>query len=298
MWAITSYFNPVCSKRRLSNYRVFRANLCVPLVTIELAFDGHFQLTKDDADTLIQISGAALLWQKERLLNVAIKSVPQTVKNIAWLDCDVIFERTDWMHEAKQKLNEVNILQLYSDLVDLGPADDQSNAKHLPATGRGIISAGLTQQDAATSEKIRSMLTGLAWAARRSILEKHGFYDAMIVGGGDVSIYHAMYGRFEHEMQYHLIYGPRQGHYLKWARPFHRTVGEKVGHVPGRIYHLWHGGILHRNYLERHRSLMGFDFDPDIDLRIGPNGAWEWARRRPDLEEFLQKYFSSRAEVE
>ena len=91
MWAITSYFNPVGFKRRLSNYRVFRANLAVPLVTVELSFDGRFELTDDDADILIQLSGGAVLWQKERLLNIAIQSVPKNAKNIAWLDCDVIF---------------------------------------------------------------------------------------------------------------------------------------------------------------------------------------------------------------
>jgi hypothetical protein len=62
----------------------------------KLSFDGGFELTKDDADILIQISGGAVLWQKERLLNLAIKLVPLHVKSIAWLDCDVIFDRPDW----------------------------------------------------------------------------------------------------------------------------------------------------------------------------------------------------------
>jgi hypothetical protein len=187
VWAITSYFNSAPDKRRLQNYRVFRAKLGVPLVTVELSFDGHFD---DDADILIQISGGAVLWQKERLLNVALKSVPQNARNIAWLDCDIVFERTDWMHEAKLKLCDVNIAQLYSDLVDLGPGD-QSNIQYdsLRSSGHGIISRGLRQLTA-TPEAIRLTLPGLAWAARRDILEDHGFYDAMIMGGGDTSMFH------------------------------------------------------------------------------------------------------------
>ena len=66
MWAITSYFNPVGYRRRLSNYRTFRADLAVPLVAVELSFDGRFELTDDDADILIQLSGGAVLWQKDR----------------------------------------------------------------------------------------------------------------------------------------------------------------------------------------------------------------------------------------
>ena len=93
MWAITSYYNPVRYKRRLSNYRLFRANLGVPLVAVELSFDGQFELTEKDADILLQISGGAVLWQKERLLNLAIKAVPPNASSIAWIDCDTMKNR-------------------------------------------------------------------------------------------------------------------------------------------------------------------------------------------------------------
>ena len=124
MWALTTYFNPVRYKRRLSNYRIFRSNLHIPLVTVELSFDGHFELTKNDADVLIQLSGGAVLWQKERLLNIAIKSVPSDVKNIAWLDCDILFKRKDWVEEAERQLNErYNIIQLFSKVIYLNKED-------------------------------------------------------------------------------------------------------------------------------------------------------------------------------
>ena len=75
MWAITSYFNPVGYKRRLSNYRMFRANLGAPLVTVELSFDGRFELTDQDADVLIHFVMVPCSG-KERLLNLALKAVP------------------------------------------------------------------------------------------------------------------------------------------------------------------------------------------------------------------------------
>lgn len=120
----------------------------------------------------------------------------------------------------------------------------------------------------------------------------------MIIGSGDLSIFHAMHGQFEHELQRRLLSRTHEEHYLMWARPYHRTVGGKVSNVVGRIYHLYHGKFINRNYRGRHDLLAGFDFDPDIDLRIEPNGAWQWARPRPDLEDFLRKYFVSRTEDE
>ena len=83
IWAITSFFNPVRYQRRLLNYRVFRSRLGIPLVAVELSFDGQFELTKCDADILIQVSGGAVHWQKERLLNIALESVPPMLK--VWL---------------------------------------------------------------------------------------------------------------------------------------------------------------------------------------------------------------------
>ena len=124
MWALTTYFNPVRYKRRLSNYRIFRSNLHIPLVTVELSFDGQFELTKNDADVLIQLSGGAVLWQKERLLNIAINSFPSDVKNIAWLDCDIYLVRNDWVEEAERQLNEqYNIVQLFSKAIYLNKED-------------------------------------------------------------------------------------------------------------------------------------------------------------------------------
>ncbi len=80
--------------------------------------------------------------------------------------------------------------------------------------------------------------------------------------------------------------------------PFHKSVAERFGHLPGMIYHLKHGALKNRQYLARHEQLAGFGFDPEFDIRIGPNGAWHWARPRPDLEAFLRDYFVSRAEDE
>ena len=52
---ITSYFNPAGYRRRLLNYRRFRAALQVPLAAVELSFDGCWELADDDADYLVRV---------------------------------------------------------------------------------------------------------------------------------------------------------------------------------------------------------------------------------------------------
>lgn len=298
VWAITSYFNPVRYKRRLSNYHYFRANLCVPLVTVELSFDGRFELNKSDADILLQISGGAVLWQKERLLNLALRAVPQAVDRIAWIDCDLILRRPDWVEEAKRQLDNFGVVQLFSNAIHLKSEDisltQPESGKHDSVPG--IVGLSDAKQVILVKSNLNYYQSGFAWAARREILEEHSFYDAAIIGGGDCMMVGAALGQFDGIAQRFLLNETRRRHYLEWAQPFYDAVSERIGHVPGTIYHLSHGDLRNRKYGGRHVSLATFDFDPDLDVRIGAHGAWEWARPKPELEAFLLSYFADRAE--
>jgi hypothetical protein len=305
MWAVTSYYNPVRYKRRLSNYKIFRANLCVPLVTVELSFDGQFELTEKDADILIQISGGAMLWQKERLLNVALRSVPLNAKFIAWIDCDILFYDPDWVKKTISQLQDNNVAQLYSDMIDLSPDEDSIRKNHdrvEPAARSVVACAKDIGQKAfefrlAASPSIRSGVNaGLAWAARAELLRDHEFYDAMIVGSGTRAMALAIFGRFDEVAARFYLNEVRYQHYLKWARPYHNAVRQRVGYVDSRICHLWHGDLGHRKKQDRHRMFAKFDFDPNADIRIGESGQWEWSRPRPELIDFFKDYFISRAE--
>jgi hypothetical protein len=295
----------------LSNYRIFRSNLAAPLVTVELSFDGRFELTENDADILIQVSGGAVLWQKERLLNLAVKAVPSNARYIAWIDCDVVLERADWANEAKRQLEDFNVIQLFSDFAHLDPADYEKGS--VRPNGQALVPGIASLSDARAQlalgrqeltdlkcalGKEQLWNTGLAWAAKRRLLDDYGFYDAAIAGGGDSYMVSAMYGQFGNAKTKFVLDAARQRHYLKWAMPFHEAVAERIGHVPGTIYHLRHGTIKNRAYLDRQQRLAAFDFDPEADLRVGSNGAWHWARPRPELEHFLAQYFVSRSEDE
>ncbi len=153
--------------------------------------------------------------------------MPHNVNNVAWLDCDVIFERSDWMDEAKKQLKSFNVVQLFSDQVDLAPEDHGTNfAYHgTPPSGHGIVSLiannKFRQSDVTptSGRNRRSFAWGLAWAARREILENHGLYDAMIAGGGTRAVVSAIYGEFEKVIEAAQFNAAQREHYLKWALP-------------------------------------------------------------------------------
>jgi len=303
LWAITSYFNPVGYRRRLENYRIFRQNLAVPLVTVELSFNGSFQLGPGDADILVQLHSGAVLWQKERLLNVALRSLPDSVDKVAWLDCDVVFESDDWAERACRALDEFALLHLFHERyefprdlalehLDSWKADPTAQS----AVYRVVVGEAAPEEVCVPGGVLKRSTTGLAWASRRDVIEQHGLYDACIVGNGDRAILSAALGKFDRFAQALEMNARREEHYLAWAKPYFNTTRGRVSYIQGRIFHLWHGDLNDRRHGERHRGFAQFDFDPFTDIAAGENGCWRWNSGKRKMHEFVRDYFKSRNE--
>jgi hypothetical protein len=304
VWAIASFYNPVGYRRRLENYRVFRARLTVPLVTVELALGRDFALGAGDADILVQLRGGDVMWQKERLLNVALAAVPAGCRKIAWVDADVIFARPDWAEDASRQLDRFAMAQLFSRARDLMPgrtasapgAGEAIDARHSLAAAiarGGDPVASLSDLQAGIG---RRYARGFAWAARRELLERHGFFDECVVGGGDSAIVGAAYGCFDYVVQRQHLNRPRAGRYLAWAEPFGAAVAGEVGVVGGDIFHLWHGSKAGRRTADRYQGLTRVGFDPASDLALADNGAWMWNSDNRALYDYVRGYFAARDE--
>ena len=303
LYAITSYFNPAGFQNHLAKYRVFRDHLSVPLITVELSFNGDFALDKTDADHLVQISGGAVIWQKERLLNLALEHLPADCDAVAWIDCDVLFDNAGWVADAERELQHRVMVQLFDRFVDLEPGEHRIPSSYQHA-GRGLIyeieQQGIDSLERRTPYGLghprREVNPGLAWSIRRDVIDQYKFYDAMIMGAADRMILHAAYGRFSTAPETVPITDAHRQHYDQWARPFNQAVQGSVGYIPHTVYHLWHGEIPNRAYWDRHERLKQLGFDPDQDLTVAANGAWSWARPRPDIEDYAADYFPSRKE--
>lgn len=301
VWAITCYFNPINYRRRLENYHTFRQRLTVPLLTVELSFDEHFQLGHDDADIVLQLHGRDVMWQKERLLNVALHLVPDSCEHIAWLDCDVVFESSDWPERARLALDRFALLRLFHKRHDLSPGElpGQLCCNSMQPMDNAVVQERATEEamsQPAAAPLLGRNTPGLAWAARRDVLEQHGLYDACILGSGDRAMLCAALGQFDYVAQTLRMNTRRLEHYLAWARPFFASVGGQVGYIHGRLFHLWHGDRSERAYRERHGLLDRYDFDPYIDITVDRDGCWRWNSEKRDLHESVRRYFQSRRE--
>jgi len=331
-WAITCYFNPVGYESRLANYKTFRESLGIPLLTVEWSVDGRFDLSESDAEILVQTSSPDLMWQKERLLNIGLRALPDSVELVAWLDCDVIFTRSDWWTAATRELETSSVVQLFSRCIFPGPnartegdqtavgVDSAESLVHLSRQPRteAALFAQLWGSPTGHSPKLwgsptghspklwgspterspkRRRLAGFAWAGRRELLERHGFYDACVFGAGDRAFVCSAFGEQRRAKQAWLRTPQQERHYFEWADPFAIDVAGRIGLVEGDLVHLWHGKLENRQHRVRHLPAERHEFDPARDIRIDPvTGLWRWASSKVALHHSLAEFFDKRRE--
>ena len=296
LWAVTCYFNPAHYERRYRNYRIFRDHLRVPLVTVELSCgEDSFQLHEKDADLLIQRRCPDVLWQKERLLNIGLAALPDHCDCVAWLDCDVVFEEDDWARNVCSLLDEFPVVQPYTRVYELASTETLVGIRGDGTEGISILRAppGLLSKDMRGDFRVNS---GLAWAARRDVLNQSSLYDACILGSGNRAIVCAQLGEFEEAIKYLRMNKPWAEHYLRWARHHYRQIRGGLGAVEGRILHLWHGDLRNRRYRDRHVALSEFGFNPQYDVALDDQRCWRGNSPKMAMHRYVEAYFASRKE--
>jgi hypothetical protein len=279
---------------------MFRERLDLPLVAVELAYGRDFELRGGDADILIRLRGRDVMWQKERLLNVGFHNLPARCDKVVWLDCDVLFEEDDWPERLDELLDFHPLVQAFSRVHHVGPDWTPDSPGQAPLFTQPSILALLAEAPNADPLASRvpsgagSSNKGLAWAARRELTEKHGLYDACILGGGDLGLVSAVQGSFGAATR---TMNDRQAeHYLRWAEPWHEAVRGRAGVLDGTLLHLWHGDVEDRGYRERHDVLHRHDFDPSRDIALDDNGSWRWSTDKPGMHDSVRAYFAARRE--
>ena len=305
IWGITTFFNPLQHKNKKENYDVFRSSSSkqgLKLVCVELAFgDKPFELTKDDADVLVQIRGKDVMWQKERLMNIALDYLPNDCNKIIWIDCDILFENGSWVKETAKLLESYNVVQCFSQIVRLS-----KGVKRIPKNFKGKsgryenqVSTGMGYYHAKGGKFGKNMpylLPGFVFAGRRRIFDKLKFFDCHIIGSGDSFMVNAFYN--EDIISFDNI--PSEEFRLvmqQWRERMYGEVKGSVYYTRGKIFHLWHGNTKNRFYQIRQNIVIRENFDPNKDIRVGKSGCWEWASNKPKLHSQINQYFYLRNEA-
>lgn len=272
---LTTYFNPENWKSRKTNYLKFREGLSnVDLFTVELSFTNDFFI-----EDSIKYSGYEYnkMWQKERLLNECLNTLPEKYTKIAWIDADIIFPDNFLSEKINEHLDKYDVIQLFSSVrmqgID-GKIEDEFNSfmKCYLETGKYELEGG----------KI-----GIAWAANRSVLTK--FHDWNIIGGGDASMAYSWLGIKDNP------FINRMNDEFKSFWMENQYEKANVGYIDQKCTHLYHGSQENRRYESRDKILTDFKFDPRKDIKI-ENGLWKWNTKKFHMHKLVSNYFLERQE--
>jgi len=270
-------------------------------VTVELSFDGSYDLEPDAAEILIQLSTSSVMWQKERLLDIALANLPQRCRSFAWLDCDVIFHEDGWIDRTREALVTYPLVQPFSHVIE--PPPDEIASPHARTRDGVSLAYTLQDKDAVSQDLLCGNMrvdyncnSGLAWAARREVFDDVGFYDACVMGSGNRAMLCAALGEPAYGSRALRMTPAWADHYEPWAKRHFERVDGRIGAVPGTITHLWHGDLRHRRYQSRHDDFSTFRFDPEKDVEIDVGGSWRWSSPKPDMHRFVAQYFKDRQE--
>lgn len=335
MWGITTYFNPVqgCGQLRLDNFHRFRnitktqgLKLCV----VELLYDDSQPELRPvlDGEMVLHVHtsrSCGVLWQKERMLNIALNNLPKDCDKVCWLDGDIIFEDNDWVSKTELALTKCHVVQPFSVVCmlprnwDTNPNEIQevlsSSCHRIRASSvfASLYNSAIKENPDVklnlsdtypTVERYRDQIEvllqsvggtpGLCWAARREIFGDFGFYDYNIVGGGDSVLHAAIHSNVSYpESPFSPAHYKTIFDYI--SKPnFEHLI---IGCVDGLILHMWHGKIKDRKYAQRYILLQKYNFNPQDHLVLNNDQVWGWSENAPqELIDGVAKYFLDRKE--
>lgn len=289
--------NPV---RYESRYRLFREyadymeGQDVDFHVVELALRGrNFAVTSSSNPNHLQVRADSELWHKENLINLGAQRLPQDWEYMAWVDGDIRFLNTNWVHDTLQALQHSPVAQLWSNCIDTGPngqvLQTHQSLGYLKSTGEQMAS-GRNQYGYSYAH------SGFAWAIRRDAFDGiGGLIDYAILGAADHHMAWAMMGDVMASIPQQLDAGYRARLHAFEAR-CETHIRRDIGFVPGTIMHHWHGKKKDRRYAERWEVLLKNKYNPDVDIKYNSQGVLELAGHNHGLRDDIRFYLRQRHE--
>lgn len=280
---IATFFNPVGWQSRRYNLQRFIEGMekhSIPLTLIECASgDDEFEISPSPDYELIQVRSPDVLWQKERLFNIATRAQHPEVEAVALVDADIIFQDASWADRSLALIREGYGCVMpwstvhYQGIEEKGDPPAFYKASH---TSSGWLMA-CGADPSVTNMGGKDGHPGFASVFRRDLIEEVGLYEKHIVGGGDsVAILGALGRTCD---KFYTIMGQKfSDDIMAWAERWKAAAGpKKLSGVDCKICHLFHGTLADRGYNKRYFR-PGLTIDPgDVIAEEGEPLRWgDW----------------------
>ena len=297
MLIITPYFNPQKYKALLRNHNIFAKRLVdqgANLLTVELTFnDESPELNNTKYGKTIHLKSNSIMWQKEQIVNYAIKNCMENETKFAWIDCDILFDDSSWIKRAEEKLDSADIIQLFKKVFLLNQGNTYYGDSH-EMIFQGVVWQYKLHKNWLPRRKNKELPfshPGFAWAARKDAFP-NGLYPFSVTGSGDTLMVDALLDSWDIHSYARKFTPELRNSINEWCS---KLKPLKIDYIPEDIYHLWHGSIKNRAYTTRHNILVEYNFNPTVDV-VEKNGVLEWNSDKPELHNAIKEYFLHRNE--
>jgi len=281
---VCCYFNFTNSPFRYRNYSVFQKNIRkhdIKLLTVEFNPSGNFELNKNDADSIIQLSDGDIMWQKERLLNIGVNSLSEDTDIVVIVDTDIVFGSEDFVDKLTKSLEQHKVVQCFSNTLVFNPLLELENINFFKLNHDLTYNFCNSGVSVVSNLFVNKMFDrpdsayGLAWAFRYDILKNVKLFDHNIIGSGDKLLFGALFNfLFEHE-----VAGVNTRPYIDYTLNLRNYIKpNEISYINNlTVYSMYHGELYNRKYVERHSILKHHNFDSAKDLVNTFNGPFKFA---------------------
>lgn len=278
---ICAYFNFTNNQLRKNHYIEFRKNFKYPITTIEVALDKSLFFIEDSIRILANDNN--ILWQKERLFNIALQHIPENFTKIVWVDTDIIFLNDNWLIDLEKILDEYTIAQPFEYVFETEGNNHCLNNYSYSKCLKDHLDQG--------SDIPIFAAMGLCWGFNRNILA-NGFYDRHILGSNDALQLLSVMGDYLNSQVINTYPKALVKDWLYYCRQMPPLIKYNVGYCKGKIQHLYHGNMYKRGYHTREKLLSQYQYDPKKHIELDTNHLYRITE--PNLQQSIIRYFDER----
>jgi hypothetical protein len=298
---IIPFFNFSNSKIRIQNLKKTLNSLKsfenIHVVIVNGSYQGQSleneKFIKDDKFSYIKYELPSVLWVKENLINLAIKSLPPNWEYVCWIDSDIIFLNPSWVEETINALKNYDIVQLYKTITYLGKDGDIDMNINVPYH-RPILPSFIYK---CIKEKRHVFApTGFGWGVSKDFYKKIGkFFEFGIIGGGDFIFAIAATQSYEFAKTAASFKNSPSKNYSDQLMSYYNLFKDcKTYYINGLICHQWHGSLQQRQYESRWDIVLKHKFDPFLHVSKTFEGVIYLNDNSKNLEKELLTYFQKR----
>jgi hypothetical protein len=295
LYMICVVINPARSRTSIklyTNFKKIMEKLKVKLITVECALDNSpFSVTTPNYEPFnIQVRTQSSFFQKERLVNIALKKLPMDARYVIVCDPEIEFANDNWVNDSIKALNVFKAVQLFEEAIFLSPSRTESKKC------KGFAFQNFKRDPPLERTKFEesTYACGFAWGFRvEAIRDIGGLIDYSPIGNNSKLMAYCLANRIDEYLPKENINENLHDSVKNWQQKAEKIFVHGIGFIPGTVRINYSKINKENGPYERWDILQSNDFDPRNDLVEADHGSYKLEGTKLKLISDLKDHFTN-----